>query len=107
MIATHFSAVPVIDPSIIPAGQIDLPAFITAVFNGLANVIAATGGAAANTIAATGGAVANGLGSSARADPVQRRATSAAAGKKIGEIIGRAVAEDMEEVFTGSLLVKK
>jgi len=42
--------------------EVDLPAFITAIFDGLANVIAATGGAAANTIAATGGAAANGLG---------------------------------------------
>ncbi|KAJ9388347.1 hypothetical protein DTO063F5_2678 [Paecilomyces variotii] len=88
----------------IPSSEVDLPAFITAVFDGIANVIAATGGAAANTIAATGGAVANGLGtdgteSSSSSTPTSTNTTLV--GRALGEKVGRAVAQELTDALAG------
>ncbi|KAJ9199068.1 hypothetical protein DTO164E3_4772 [Paecilomyces variotii] len=87
----------------IPSSEVDLPAFITAVFDGIANVIAASGGAAANTIAATGGAVANGLGT----DGTESSSTTPAStnttiiGRALGEKVGRAVAQELTDALAG------
>ncbi|KAL1850108.1 hypothetical protein Plec18167_005380 [Paecilomyces lecythidis] len=86
----------------IPTSEVDLPAFITAVFDGIANVIAASGGAAANTIAATGGAVANGLGS----DGTESSSTGAPTnttliGRALGEKVGRTVAQELADALAG------
>ncbi|KAJ9198974.1 hypothetical protein DTO021D3_8568 [Paecilomyces variotii] len=86
----------------IPSSEVDLPAFITAVFDGIANVIAASGGAAANTIAATGGAVANGLGT----DGTESSSTPASTnttliGRALGEKVGRTVAQELTDALAG------
>ncbi|GAD97025.1 hypothetical protein PVAR5_5694 [Paecilomyces variotii No. 5] len=86
----------------IPSSEVDLPAFITAVFDGIANVIAASGGAAANTIAATGGAVANGLGT----DGTESSSTAAPTnttliGRALGEKVGRTVARELTDALAG------
>ncbi|KAJ9269255.1 hypothetical protein DTO212C5_4750 [Paecilomyces variotii] len=87
----------------IPSSEVDLPAFITAVFDGIANVIAASGGAAANTIAATGGAVANGLGTdgteSSSSTPASTNTTII--GRALGEKVGRAVAQELTDALAG------
>ncbi|KAJ9265200.1 hypothetical protein DTO027B5_5190 [Paecilomyces variotii] len=87
----------------IPSSEVDLPAFITAVFDGIANVIAASGGAAANTIAATGGAVANGLGTdgteSSSSTPASTNTTLV--GRALGEKVGRAVAQELTDALAG------
>lgn len=97
---------PILDMRAIPSGEVDLPALITAIFDGLANVIAASGAAAANTIAASGGAVANGLGASGGtvANAGSSKPTtvfnSTLAGMAIGEKVGRAMARDLMEGLT-------
>lgn len=86
----------------------DLAAFITAIFDGLANTIAATGGAAANTIAATGGAVANGLGGDTTTTTdtnatVAARSLGEDMGTTLGENVGKAIAEDLKRAVAGRL----
>jgi len=75
--------------------DIDLPAFITALFNGLANTILATGDATANAIAATGGMLANDNAASAAAGvlnvPV---ANSTLLARELVKMFGQREAED-------------
>ncbi|KAJ9365553.1 hypothetical protein DTO280E4_522 [Paecilomyces variotii] len=86
----------------IPSSEVDLPAFITAVFDGIANVIAASGGAAANTIAATGGAVANGLGTDGTESSSAPASTNTTLiGRALGEKVGRAVAQELTDALAG------
>jgi hypothetical protein len=70
------------------------------VFDGIANVIAASGGAAANTIAATGGAVANGLGTDGTPSTPATTNTTLI-GRALGGKVGRAVAEELTDALAG------
>ena len=81
------------------SAEVDLPAYITAIFDGLANVIAAAGGAAANTIAATGGAIANGLDSDGTVPAAVSNSTLAGRAKL--DKVGRAVAVELTEALAG------
>jgi hypothetical protein len=83
----------------VPSAEVDLPAFITAIFDGLANVIAAAGDAAANTIAATGGAVANGLDADGSIPAAVNNST--VAGRAKLDKVGRGVAAELTEALAG------
>ena len=75
---------------------------MTAIFNGITNVIEASGDAAANTIGATGGAVGNGLGS----DGTVSSATATNAtliARDLTRKVGKTVAQELRVALAGPL----